>query len=241
MNAQTQNTVIYKAIFGNYDQQPKPVPNNFNKDIRFILITDSNIEVSGWEVILLKGDNPVLNNRHCKMFPWEYFDADISLYLDGHIEFGKNFNEYFNQMIITNYDFAVNRHRAKGKISDELVRCVDNAKIGKIQLAAILNSSLILDAPSVECGMIYRNHNNSLIKEHSNKWWWYFNNICPRDQLSVQTAARDVNIKLSILDSDFSNADYFQIVGHKNWLTTVIKARFKNAFRIFLKGTLLGD
>lgn len=203
------------------------------------MLTDRNIEVSGWEVLLLKKDNPVTSNRHCKMFPWEYFDADISLYLDGHLEFGKNFQEYFNHMILKNYNFAVNRHRSKGKIADELVRCIDNSKIGKNEIAAILNSNLLLDAPSVECGMIYRTHNNSHVREHANKWWWYFNNICPRDQLSVQTAAKDTNIEISILGSDFSNKDYFEIVGHKNWFITVIKARFKNAFRVFFNGTLL--
>ena len=25
------------------------------------------------------------------MFPWKYFEADVSLYLDGHIEFGEDF------------------------------------------------------------------------------------------------------------------------------------------------------
>lgn len=241
MNTKKPTIVIYKAIFGDYDKKPKPVPIILNKDIRFVLITDINIEVSGWELLLVNKDNPVFNNRHCKMFPWKYFDADISLYLDGHIEFGKKFHEYLDQMILNNHNFAVNRHRSKGKISDELIRCIDNSKLGKNQIASILNSDLILDAPSVECGMIFRNHDNSNVREHANKWWWYFNNLCPRDQLSVHTAARDSNIEISILDSDFSNKDYFEIVGHKNWLLTVIKARFKNASRVFLKGTLLGD
>ena len=69
---------------------------------------------------------------------WKYFEADKSLYLDGHIEFGKNFKEFFNNLINKNYDFAVNRHRAKGKVSDELVRCIDNSKITKNEIKKFL-------------------------------------------------------------------------------------------------------
>lgn len=241
MNTQTSNIVIYKAIFGSYDKKPKPILYKFTKNIKFILITDSDISCNGWEVIKLKKGNPILNNRHCKMFPWKYFEADVSLYLDGHIEFGDDFYIFFNQLIESNYDFAVNKHRSGGKVADELIRCIDNKKIGKAQLASVLNSNLILDKPSVECGMIFRNHKNNLIKKHADKWWWYFNNVCPRDQLSVQTAANDVSINLSILDSDFSNKNYFKIVGHKNWFFKVIKARFKNAFKVFLKGTFIDE
>ena len=60
MNTQTSNIVIYKAIFGSYDKKPKPILYKFTKNIKFILITDSDISCNGWEVIKLKKDNPIL-------------------------------------------------------------------------------------------------------------------------------------------------------------------------------------
>ena len=233
--------VIYKAIFGDYDKKPKSPPLDLDDKIQLILLTDKEIMIDGWKTIKIKKTNAIFDNRNCKMFPWKYFEADKSLYLDGHIEFGKNFKEFFNNLINKNYDFAVNRHRAKGKVSDELVRCIDNSKITKNEIKKIFDSNLVLNAPAVECGMIFRNHNIHKIKAHAERWWWYFNNVCPRDQISVQTAAIDADISIKILDSDFSNSDFFQIVGHRNWFFKIITARIKIIVRVFFKGTLIND
>ena len=236
------NIVIYKAIFGDYDKKPKPPPKDFDKTIKFILLADKEIAADGWETIKVNHkNNPVLNNRNCKMFPWKYFDADKSMYLDGHIEFGNDFAEFFNRLTSSDYHFAVNRHRAKGNISDELVRCIDNSKITKNEIKKIFDSNLILNATAVECGMIFRDHNNQKIKAHAERWWWYFNNICPRDQLSVQTAAKDTDITITVLDTDFSNHNFFQIVGHSNWLFKILKARLRILLRVLLHGTLINE
>ena len=120
------------------------------------------------------------------MFPWKYFESESSIYLDSHIEFGENFMTLYNFLLKKNYHFAVNRHRSRGTISDELIRCIDNSKLTKIQIKQVIESNLLLDSGAVECGMIYRNH-NKVVRDHAKKWWWYFNNVCPRDQLSVHT------------------------------------------------------
>ena len=233
--------VIYKAIFGDYDNKPKPPPKGFDKNTSFVLLTDKEISIEGWETIKINKYSPVLNNRSCKMFPWKYFDAQKSLYLDGHIEFGDEFIEFYTELISKDYVFAVNRHRAKGNVSDELIRCIDNSKITKNEIKKIFDSDLIIDAPAVECGMIFRNHENDNIKIQADRWWWYFNNICPRDQISVHTAARDADISITILESDFSNTNFFKIIGHKNWFFKIIKARLKIILRVFFSGLLIDD
>ena len=233
------DVVIYRAIFGDYDNKPLRVSGNFGKHIRFLLFTDKDVEVDGWDVIVTKATDPVLGNRHCKMFPWEYFDSDCSLYLDGHIELGDMFDTFFQQILSAGYIFAAMRHRAAGNIYDELVRNIDNSKLSRSQLSTVLNANLKFDRPSIECGLIFRNHHDKVVRSHAEKWWWYFNNICPRDQLSVQTAANDVDLKLDVIDCDFSNRSYFKAFRHKNWFFRLLNIRLRLAIRIFLKGYLL--
>ena len=103
--------VIYRAIFGDYDKIPLSLPKNLRSDIRCLLLTDTPIASEDWEVIEIDTQDPVLANRHCKMFPWEYFEADKSLYLDGHIEFGDDFADFLDDLCQSNDDFSALRHR----------------------------------------------------------------------------------------------------------------------------------
>lgn len=235
------NIVIYKAIFGGYDNPPKPLPRALIGKYRFVLITDTDTRVDGWETRLVKKDDGVFSNRHSKMFPWDYFDADISIYLDGHIEFGVEFLRFIEQCVMSNADFAVMPHRSRGNVSDELIRCIDNDKIGRAFVASVMESELQLHFPAVECGMIFRRHSVKEVREHSQRWWWYFCNVCPRDQLSVQTAAADASLELTVLDFDFSKTEFFIMVGHKNRFLNLVMSRLKIAARIFFKGTLLKE
>ena len=233
------NIVIYKAIFGGYDNPPEPISFKVKDNVKFILLSDKKIDIAGWETRLVKHDDAVLSNRHCKMFPWKYFESDISIYLDGHIEFGVSFMELVDDLSISKAKFAVMKHRYRGDINHELVRCIDNDKVNRDHVVSVLGSGLLLNLPAVECGMIFRNHGSSQVRDHASRWWWYFNNVCPRDQLSVHTAARDASLEISILNFDFSKLDFFRLVGHKNRKLNIIRTRLKLAARVLLKGTLL--
>jgi hypothetical protein len=231
--------VIYRAIFGDYDNIPLTLPKNLRSDIRFVLLTDTPVASKHWEVIEIDTQNPVLANRHCKMFPWEYFEADKSLYLDGHIEFGDNFANLLDDLCQLNDDFSAMRHREGGIVADELNRNIANSKLSRKQLKKIFLAGLNLTSTSVECGLLFRNHSAATVKEHAVRWWWYFNNVCPRDQLSVNTAADEVGMKVSVLEETFANRNYFKLVGHKNARIKVLRIRLAKALRILFNGLIL--
>lgn len=231
--------VIYRAIFGGYDRIPVSCPKNLKSDVRCLLLTDSSVVVEGWEVIQIDAPDPVLANRHCKMFPWEYFEADKSLYLDGHIEFGDDFADFFSNLCRSNHDFSALRHRDSGIVADELNRNIANSKLSRKQLRKTILAGLNFTSTSVECGLLFRNHSIETVKEHAVKWWWYFNNVCPRDQLSVHTAADDVGMKVTVLGETFSNRKYFKLVRHKNARIKVLRTRLAKALRVILVGLIL--
>ena len=198
------------------------------------------MQIDGWDVRAILGSDSVRLNRHCKMFPWEYVEADLSVYIDGHIEFGPNFETFLCDIGTQNYEFAAMEHRQKGDIADEFVRNIENAKINAMQIGNVLRSNLRMDLPSIECGLLIRRHCSPRVLSHAHKWWWYFTNICPRDQLSVQSAAFEVGLNLTILDENFSNDTFFDLVGHKHNILKVILSRISIALRVLLKGSLLG-
>ncbi|MDC1016400.1 hypothetical protein OAQ72_00125 [Planktomarina temperata] len=231
--------VIYRAIFGDYDNISLSLPKNLRSDIRCVLITDTPVASKDWEVIEMETQNPVLANRHCKMFPWEYFEADRSLYLDGHIEFGDDFTKFLDDLCQSNDDFSAMKHRDGGIIADELNRNIANSKLSRKQLKKIFLAGLDLTSTSVECGLLFRNHSAATVKEHAVRWWWYFNNVCPRDQLSVITAADEVKMKVSVLGETFANQNYFKLVGHKNARIKVLRKRLAKAMRVLGKGLIL--
>ena len=231
--------VIYKAIFGNYDSLPKE-PNFCQKNnYEFKLFTDKDIKVNGWEVIKLKINDPIIANRHCKMFPWDYFNSNKSLYLDGHIEFGPKFEDFLEKINSMSEEMILLRHRSKGTIKDEFIRAIDNSKLSYEEIDKILTSCILLDRPSPECGLIMRNHESHKVRVLSEKWWEYFNSICKRDQISVQTAANHAELNIKVLEEDFSNKDYFKMTLHKNTIRNLILNRMKIALRIIRNGLLL--
>ncbi len=231
--------VIYKAIFGNYDSVPKVPVFNKKHNYEFKLFTDKDLKVTGWDVIKLEIDDPILANRHCKMFPWEYFDSEKSLYLDGHIEFGPRFEDFIQEINSLKEDMILLRHRLKGTTKDEFIRAIDNSKLSIEEIEKILSSHLLMDKPSPECGLILRNHKSHKVKVLSEKWWYYFNNICNRDQISIYSAARDSELKLKVLDEDFSNENYFKMTFHKNTIISLIINRIKIAMKVIKTGLIL--
>lgn len=231
--------VIYKAIFGDYDRLPEKVPATLKDSATFVLITDKKVEIDGWKVITVSSDNPVLSNRHCKFFPWEYFDADLSMYLDGHLTFGPDFKKFLTEVCSYDKEFYAPLHRRAGKISDEVVRAIDNAKLSQSEIRCILESDLEYNDLAIECGLIIRSHSCPGLKNFASVWWDYFNSVCLRDQISVMTAARKANVTITFLPFNLKERSIVTVSLHKNAYLKMIFIRLKKAIRIFLKGSLI--
>ena len=235
-----ERPIVYSAVLGGYDDPPFiPTASQLN-NYRFILFSDVLEQAVGWELINISSDQPVMSNRKIKMFPWDYFDSRHTFYIDGHVSLGTNYDELFSSLIEGDYVFAVQKHREGGSVRSELVRCIDNGKLNRLQLQKILDASLDTQPIAVECGFIYRDSQSDVVRSHAASWWNLFNTICPRDQLWVSQAALQAGLEIKVIDSSFNDvADYLRVGIHKNARMKNIKARFKKAMQIIKTGLVL--
>lgn len=222
--------VVYKAVFGNYDK----ITVNRSSRFRHILFTDKNIDVDGWETIRVEASDPVVLNRRIKMFPWEYFDAEFSIYLDGRIDV---FEAFFDFILGKNLKdkILVPSHRQGGQVIDELVRCINYRRVNAKQLREAM-ATAALDKPAVECGLIVRDHNCKAIAEHAHRWMSRYQSF-GRDQLAFYDN-QDIDF-IEILNFDLAYEKYFRMRRHKWARTKQIKSRLNYAVDIILSGMAL--
>lgn len=224
------NLVIYKAVFGNYD---RVVPMN-TPGIRKVLFTNKPCKIIGWETKIVACDDPFLMNRKLKMYPWEFVDTRYSIYLDGRVDLNASFLNYLNEIDLHDR-LIVPVHRERGRVLDELIRCIDHRKIDKQQLKLAFRQAKC-EEPAVECGLIIRDHNSSAVRDHSDRWMKRFLDV-GRDQLAFHDdEMRDF---LTVLDFDLSTNDFFTLRNHRFARIKQIINRARYAARIMLKGRAL--
>jgi hypothetical protein len=229
--------VIYKAIFGGYDNLPVEPPADLCADFRFVLITDRKVEVAGWEVLTINTDNPTVSNRACKFSPWQYFDSEYSFYLDGHVTFGSNFKVLARDLLSSQSCFSVFKHRYGGQLSSEFLRCVTHGKLEADSFLRFVMLEVDFSKESVECGFIFRRHGSPEIVAQGLEWMRLFQSVVKRDQLLVHESFKGKGISMSIIDSTFnSEDDYLRVGVHKNAKILNLALRLRKAIRIVYSG-----
>ena len=232
--------VIYKSIFGGYDNLPSEPSAELAKEFRFILITGRPVKVAGWYNIVKDCVDPITANRECKFSPWNYFSCDHSFYLDGHVSVGGNFIEFSKDLINSEHVFSVLKHRAGGSIADELFRCLNNGKLNKDGFLRFLSLGTDFKKVAVECGFIYRKHNCKQLRQQANNWMDLFRNIAPRDQLLVYESFEQTGIILNQIETSFNSPEDFLRVGiHRNGRIKNIESRARKAYRVLRSGLLI--
>lgn len=73
---------LVSAIYGGYDA-PKPLPPDHGFDDA-VLVADREVDAPGWRVVVDPSPlHPRLAAKRPKCLPWEYVDADASVWVDG--------------------------------------------------------------------------------------------------------------------------------------------------------------
>ncbi len=222
--------MIYKAVFGNFDEV-LPMPIN---GARKVLFSDRPVNVDGWELITLNCHDPFTENRKLKMFPWKYFDVDYSIYLDGRLDIKQPFFDFLMKKDLKGKMFLP-IHRNRGDVLDELIRCINHRRISAEQLRMALELAK-LDGKAVECGLIIRDHNSPGIRGHAQRWMDRFSKI-GRDQ----PAFHDFGAAefFEALDFDLSNDSYFNLRNHRLSHLKQIERRLRLAMRVILEGRVI--
>ena len=214
--------VIYTSIIGGYDELQKIPKNDWN--IKFICLTDSeNIKSNYWEVIRInkvESYERASKNRHHKMFPEEYFDADQSLYIDGNIKITGDPNILFDKYL-SSFDIAIPIHFNRNCSYDEIEECKKNKLINEAQASKIKdlfqNSNFPSNLGLFENNIILRNHNKISLIKAMREWNFIFNELAPRDQLSFTYCTWKHKISVgAIMEGPRFTNKYFKIILHKS-------------------------
>lgn len=232
-------TIIYKAIFGDYDHLPER-PCSSSNEFRHIVISDKNLVIDGWETLTVdkRGMTNVYANRFYKFFPWEVLPAQNTIYTDGHVQLKPDFYDYVTNLKIFPI-FACPIHRNNGDVFDEFLRNLDSEKLLEYEITNFKNSKIDLTQKAIECGLILRKKPGNAAKAFSEIWWQHFTTVCARDQLLVNHAAIASSFKIEVLPFSLDKKNYFKLSAHKNVKLRLLMKRIKVAWRVLFRGKIL--
>ena len=102
---------LVSAVYGGYDA-PKPLPPDHGFDDA-VLVTDVvDCEADGWRVVVAPSSlHPRLAAKRPKMLPWEFVDADASVWIDGayHVNAGGGLRAAADRNL-ARHDLVVSEH-----------------------------------------------------------------------------------------------------------------------------------
>lgn len=80
------NVAVLTSVYGGYDERTAPPAQTL--DAEWICVTDTPREVPGWSVVVEPRPDmhPRLAAKVAKCLPWEYTNADVTVWVDGSCE-----------------------------------------------------------------------------------------------------------------------------------------------------------
>lgn len=129
MRGKTFKKVIYTAITGNYEP---PLKHQIPPGWEFKLFTNQ-IDIPGSIFVPNNGLSDVKLARRIKILPWEYFDFDVCLWIDGNTVFNKDKIEE-----LTKSDFVISKHPERDCIYDEGEAIIKFGKDSREQINRVL-------------------------------------------------------------------------------------------------------
>jgi len=207
------NTVVVKALFGDYDNWIDPDPNLINKDWDYHLFTDQDI-TSDIYTVHKTLHHPKIE-RKIKIMPWNYLRGyDRYIWIDANIH-----PIQLELDINTEADILLLEHPARDCVYDELKACVrlhkDDPRIMTDQVAEYYSQGYPPNNGMVQTGFMVRKPTDEIIY-FSEDWYFEVENKSRRDQLSFNYIAWKYSEKLNYetIPMDTFN-QYYTITKHK--------------------------
>lgn len=199
------NKVLYTCITGNYDALTKVKA--ARKDWDYICFTDNSEllkhkKLGVWKIKPLVFDelDSVRNARYHKILgPLFLKKYKYSLWIDSNIQI---LSDYIYDLVEGNLQksMLVPLHHQRNCIYDEAEACIklnkdDSAVISK-QKEFLISEGMPEKYGLCETNIMYRQHNNQLIKDMMLEWWYFVQNYSKRDQLSFTYVLWKNNVEL---------------------------------------------
>lgn len=188
-----ERIAVYTSVFGKYDCVQEPVFKPDNVD--YFIVTDQKIpEHSVWKKVSLKDgvcDELTTNaekSRYFKMHPEVLFgDYKYSVYVDGNIKIISDITPYTKLLGDTGIGLHAHSQRKCSYKELEAIQLAYKAKKEDADSYAgfLKKNKFPKDYGLMECGIIVREHNNSVCKKVMDEWWLQFKEKIKRDQVSL--------------------------------------------------------
>ncbi len=236
--------VVYTCIMGNYDNL---VMHDYTNPIwKYVCFTNNKKLLKQktygkWEIQsarFKKLDN-TKNARWHKTHPHILFpDCEKSLWIDANGNILSNY--IFNKITETYSDLLIPLHFSRDDIyeeCEEVIKCKKDSKRNCNRIKTFLqNNNMPRHYGLNETNVIYRRHNQPLIKKIMNEWWSFILNYSKRDQLSCSYVLWKNGIKIediSIPNARFNEGNFIFInhiphnKKHKTFQILGIKIKIK--------------
>jgi len=180
--------IVYTAIFDGYDVliDPKASPS-----CKYVCFTDNpDLTSDVWDTRFLNDDlSNTMKNRKVKILPHRYFPGfEYSVYVDGNVQILSNMAEKVDRCLSTN-KMVVPKHPLRDCVYEEAKACINNQKADPQNIQDQMKKYREYGFPEhfglSENKILFRRHNESIIKETMEKWWEELRTGARRDQLSL--------------------------------------------------------
>lgn len=217
------SVVVYTALFNNYHDLRESVPQDYDGEVKFVLITDEPKHINGWTTKIVKRRfmNPRLENRFYKCSP-SFFasDCEVSIYVDSNLKFTKDFvSEYVDRL--DDSLLCLFKHPSSKNIQQELELASKLPKYDKGDmntLCSMFNEWQLTELDVYACTTMAWNLGGWALEViEAVAWrWFHFNMISDMDQLSLPVVADEYDLDFNVIDDkNFMSNDMYTIVAWK--------------------------
>jgi hypothetical protein len=205
--------VIYTVLTGCYDNLRQPLI--IDQRFTYICFTDQLVDkyIGVWEMrsIPIKIDDKQRLSRYPKIVPHMVLQGfDVSLYMDANLVIAnKEFYGYVMALIDKKITLAGVKNGWRDCLYDEGFRCIISRldspnKILK-EMRFIKSEGFPKNYGMYEANIIFRNHNDIIVKNQCNLWWDMVLNNAKRDQLCFSYTMWKHKIDWNYIFPDGSN------------------------------------
>lgn len=184
--------VIYTCITGDYDDLIKH--KYVNSDYDYVCFTDNKTllksKIKPWKILPLKykESDKIRNARWHKTHPHILFPKySESVWVDGTINIPSK--SLFKRFAETKQDILIPIHFVRTCIYEECATCIECKKDSKNNIDKVIRfldkNKMPKNYGLLETNIIFRRHNNKIIKKIDEEWWNMIKKYSYRDQLSM--------------------------------------------------------
>lgn len=197
-------TIVYSAIYGDYDEPKKHLLKE-----KPVLFTDK-LESEDWEVrkVERKEVRPRMQAKYFKCMSHEVLDCDVSIWIDGSATIKTpNFEQWCLDQL-GDRDIALIKHPDRDCIYDEANFCIFMDKYKDLPIMEQVMEYAKQGYPQHNglwaCGLLIRRHNDK-VKRFNKLWWEHNKKYTYQDQLSFPVCAKEVGLDIRTINIELNS------------------------------------